>query len=283
MKNVGIPRRDFLKRAARVLALLGLSGVIADSFLFATKRFRVEEVVVRIKGLPSAFQGLKICQITDLHHSKYVSMDFIEEASKEAAALKPDMYVFTGDFISEDKKYAAPVLDLLAALDSDLGSFAVLGNHDYWVDGAYVAKEIKMRGIRLLDNASAIVRRGADKICIAGVDDLWEGRPSTRAAFEGVPKNMTRVLLSHHPDLAEVLLGGERVDLVISGHTHGGQIRLPFGYAPVTNSKFGQKYTGGLVRTNQTQVYVSRGLGTVILPVRFNSPPEITLLRLVKA
>lgn len=268
-----------------VLASGGGIALLANSRYYAPRRIVVEEVTVSIEGLPSEFEGFKICQITDIHHGYHVEMEFVDKALEIAMRLNPDIYALTGDYASHKTEFADAVINRLAMLRGTYRTVAVLGNHDHWVGWhRHVPKVIRKSGIGLLNNTHIIIKKGNGRLCIAGVDDLRVGRPDIDKALYGVPEDMPRVLLSHNPDLADEKIGDNRVDLMLSGHTHGGQIRLPFSiYAPYTNSRYGQKYTGGLVKTGNTQVYVSRGLGTITIPVRFNCPPEITLLRLVRA
>lgn len=285
-----VTRRKFIKGLAYGVGGLALAGgggvaLLANSRYYAPRRIVVEEVSVPIEGLSSEFDGFKICQITDIHHGYHVEMEFIDKALEVALRLNPDIYALTGDYASYKTEFADAVIKRLAMLRATYRTVAVLGNHDHWVGWhRHVPALIRKNGIGLLNNTHIILEKGKGRLCIAGVDDLRIGRPDLGKALFGVPADVPRVLLSHNPDLADEKIGEERVDLMISGHTHGGQIRLPFSmYAPYTNSRYGQKYIGGLVKTGSTQVYVSRGLGTITIPVRFNCPPEITLLRLVRA
>lgn len=283
-----ISRRAFLMGGV----ILG-GAFMADGLLVEPKRIRVERVDVPVEGLGPGFDGYTICQVTDIHHSPIVSRSYIEGVVETAAALKPDMVAFTGDYIDEDREYMAPAIEALSRLRGGHATMAVLGNHDYFIDWRYSADVIRSHGLDLLLNDHRVLERGASRLCVGGTRDYFEDRPDARAAFEGAPDDVPRVLLCHHPDYAEYLPGDVRVDLVLSGHTHGGQVRIPFtGLAPVVPSNFGQKYAGGLVELNRatgpglkapTRVYVSRGVGVVLLPVRFSCPPELTLIRLVAA
>ncbi len=285
-----VTRRKVIKviaYGAGGLALASGGGValLANSRYYAPRRIVIEDVTVSIKGLPSEFEGFKICQLTDIHHGYHVEMDFVDKALELAMHLNPDIYALTGDYATKRSEFADAVIDRLAMLKGLYNTVAVLGNHDHWVGWhSHVPKAIRKSGIGLLNNTHVIIKKGNGRLCIAGVDDLRIGKPDLEKAIFGVPEDMPRILLSHNPDLADEKIGDKRIDLMLAGHTHGGQIRLPFSiYAPYTNSRYGQKYTGGLVKTGNTQVYVSRGLGTITIPVRFNCPPEITLLRLVRA
>lgn len=266
---------------------------MVDGLFVEPRRVRVEKVDIPIEGLGSGFDGYTICQVTDVHHSPIVSLSYVEEVVASAAALKPDMVAFTGDYIDTDREYMDPAVRALSRLRGRQATMAVLGNHDYFIDWRYSADAIRSHGVDLIMNGHRMLERGSSRLCIGGVRDYFEDRPDAREAFGGVPEDVPRVLLCHHPDYAEYLPGDVRVDLMISGHTHGGQVRIPFtGLAPVVPSNFGQKYSGGLVTLKRragaglgtrTRVYVSRGVGVVLLPVRFSCPPELTLIRLVAA
>ncbi|MBZ0221309.1 MAG: metallophosphoesterase [Candidatus Methylomirabilis sp.] len=271
-----ISRRDFLRGGA----LLG-GALLFESAVLAPRGVRVQEAAIRINGLPPSFNGFTICHLTDIHHSPVVGLGYIEKVVEEANSLSPDLFVLTGDYIDDGRKYMPPAVKALSGLKARFGTLAVLGNHDHFIGTGYTEEVMDSYRIPLLQNRHTFIESGRDAFCIGGVRDFLEDAPDAKEAFRGAPKDVPRILLSHHPDYAEYLPDDERVDLVLSGHTHGGQVRLPFSFAPVVPSGFGQKYSGGLVRNGATQVYVSRGVGVVMIPVRFNCPPEITLIRLV--
>ncbi|MEK6759564.1 MAG: metallophosphoesterase [Deltaproteobacteria bacterium] len=276
-----ITRRGFFKAGI----LLG-GAVAIEGFVIEPEKIRVEKVSVPIAGLGAGLDGFTICQITDIHHSHTVSLDYIEGVIRMANSLEPDMMALTGDYIDMDREYMGPVIRCLSDLKARHGSIAVMGNHDYFIGREYSKDVISSNSIPLLENSHTIIEYGGSRLCVAGVTDLLEDTPDAGAALAGVPADIPRVLLSHHPDYSERIDTGLRVDLILSGHTHGGQVRLPFGIAPIVPSAFGQKYSGGLVslgRDEGTKVYVSRGIGVSMIPVRFNCPPEITLIRLTAA
>lgn len=273
-----ITRRNLLKAGI----LLG-GAFSLDGFIIEPKRIKVENVEVGIKGLGPGFDGFTICQITDVHHSPVVGLRYINSVVETANNLRPDLIALTGDYIDEQRKYAAPVIKALSRLKARLGVISILGNHDHFIGKAYFKDVIASYRIPLLENSHTIIEAGGSALCIAGTKDLLEDTPDVREALKGVDRSIPRVVLTHHPDYAEYMDADERVDLVLSGHTHGGQVRLPFSIAPIIPSRFGQKYSGGLVATDRaegTQVYVSRGVGVVMIPVRFNCPPELTMIRL---
>ncbi|MBI5048225.1 MAG: metallophosphoesterase [Deltaproteobacteria bacterium] len=274
-----LSRRQFLKGTLAV----GTASFVADGIFFEPRHVIVEKKTVAINNLPDGFEGFKICQITDVHHSSFVGLGFIEKVVDKANSLKPDLVVLTGDYIDGSRKYIMPAVSALCKLNAPYGALAVLGNHDHWEDAELTKDGFSKYHIPVITNEHRFIEIKDSAICIAGVGDFMEGTQDLKAAFHGVSHDIPRILLSHNPDYAEVMPETERVDLVLSGHTHGGQIKIPFSIAPVTMSRYGQKYIGGLVKLATTQVYVSRGIGVVGLPIRFNCPPELTLLTLTKA
>ena len=271
-----ISRRSFLKGGA----LLG-GGLLLEGFVVEPRMVDIVETTVRINGLPAELGGFRVCQITDVHHSYVVGLEYIRKVVEEANRLSPDLVVLTGDYIDADRKYMAPSIEALSYLKARCGTLAILGNHDHFTGSGYAEDVIASHKIPLLRNSHIYIESKGSALCVAGVADFLEDTPDASVALKGVDPSVPRLLLSHHPDYAEALPAGERVDLVISGHTHGGQVRLPFGHAPVMPSSYGQKYSGGLVKLDRgTQVYVSRGIGVSLIPVRFNCPPELTLIKL---
>lgn len=258
---------------------------MVDGFVLEPRELRVDEVEVRVRGLSKEFDGFTVCQVTDVHHSPFVTLGYLERVVQKANSLKPGLTVLTGDYIDDVRDYIDPAIRVLSGLKAERGLLSVLGNHDHFTGKAHTVKAIRSHGIPLLENSHALIESGNSALCVAGVKDYLEDFPDVASALRGVDKEVPRILLSHHPDYAEHLPGDERVDLVISGHTHGGQVRTPFSYAPVLPSAYGQKYSGGLVALEgrDTQVYVSRGVGVVGIPVRINCPPELTLIRLTAA
>jgi predicted MPP superfamily phosphohydrolase len=170
----------------------------------------------------------------------------------------------------------------LSRLKASMGIFGVLGNHDFW-SGPVVAEKItdglESIGIKILRNEAVSITKGPEKVYLLGVDDYWEGSYSLTGAIKNVPQDSCRILLSHNPDVNEDIdLSKRRLDLIIAGHTHGGQLVLPFLGAPYLPSPFGQKYRAGLVTDGNRKTYVSRGLGLFFVPLRLNCPPDVSLL-----
>lgn len=275
-------RRTFLKSASVTLSALAAGGA-AYAFFWEPRRLIVRRVTVALPLLPPGLAGLRIAQISDTHHGPYTGRGFVEKAVGLVRAEKPDLVVLTGDYVHKDSAYTPAGIEPFALLRPPLGLFAVLGNHDHWHDADLTRECLARAGAVDLTNAHALAEKGGETICLAGVGDLWEDEQDLAAALDGVEESALRILLSHNPDYAELMPRTPRVDLMISGHTHGGQIDLPFLGAPVLPSSCGQKYRAGLVRGPRCPVFVSRGVGVISPPVRINCPPEVAVLTLVPA
>ena len=293
-----ITRRGFIR-----LFILGVLGILAGKGFLNSHSLEMLKVEVPLQRLPPAFDGLKVGQITDIHAGPLVPSGLIREGVDLIMAHRPDLIVLTGDFVSGATKilwtsyggfkqrHFHECMAELGRLKAPLGVFAVLGNHDFW-SGREVALKIVRGlegvGVRVLRNeAVPIERKGkvfnnkGEALYIIGVDDYWESSYSLSGALKHVPADACRVLLSHNPDINEDIDNlNEPIDVVISGHTHGGQVVLPFVGALYIPSPFGQKYLAGLVRDHKRQTYVSRGLGLFLVPFRINSPPDVSLLTL---
>lgn len=270
-------RRNFFKTTAGVLA----AGVTAGTcYGFAEAGgFEVARPTLSLPKLPAAFEGVRVAFLADLHHGPYTSLAFITSAVRTTLALKPDLILLGGDYCLRESKYIRPCFEVLKSLSAPLGVFGVLGNHDYAHGEVETRREMRRAGIEELTNAGVWLQRGNDKLRLAGVDDLWWGKPDAAEALGDATAEDAVLLLSHNPDICEPLRD-PRVGLVLSGHTHGGQVRVPGMRNPFIPSRYGEKYSHGLVEAPATRVYVSRGLGATGLPVRYNCPPELTLVTL---
>ncbi|KMP11568.1 metallophosphoesterase [Candidatus Nitromaritima sp. SCGC AAA799-A02] len=288
-------RRQFLKGVTGVFVLSGLSLGKGYYNTFHSQ-IRLEQVQIKIPNLPSSFKGLRIAQISDLHSSSIVSQESIVRAVELAMEQKPDLIVLTGDYIGEKaqmhideihefhREYLDKCVDALSYLKAPMGIFAVLGNHDYWAGPEAtqaIHDDLKSKlGVTWLRNSNVLLKYKGQEIALMGVEDYWEKSCSLGDALKGTDKK-TKVLLSHNPDINEIIFPFQNIDLVLSGHTHGGQIAFPFIGTPFYPGLHGQKYRRGLVRDGARQTYINRGVGHLVIPVRFNSPPEVTLITLI--
>ncbi len=248
-------------------------------------QIRVRRQTIAIPNLGDAFVGKTVGILTDFHHGPLVGIDFIRAAVALANSLTPDLFVLLGDFAHKGDRTAEqlpPCLDAVSSLRAPLGVFAVPGNHDMQRDGAVYRDEIARTSLVDLTNRGLALTVDGQHLWLAGVDDLYWGRPDLGKALEGKPVEAPVILLAHNPDFAEDV-PDPRVGLVLSGHMHGGQIYLPGLGASWLPSKYGHKYRHGLVNGPTSQVFVSRGLGEAGVPLRLNSPPEINVLTLANA
>jgi predicted MPP superfamily phosphohydrolase len=271
-------RRKFLRWAAS--AAVGTPAAAIGYGLFEASWFRVARLNVPVPNLAEAFAGTTVALVTDLHHGRYTSLHYIRTVVAVTNSLKPDVILLGGDYAHEHRRYLPPCFEVLAELKAPLGVYGVLGNHDHWYSASLARSSMRKANIVEVTNTGYWLMLRGSRLRIAGVDDLWEGVQNLDAALEDASPRDASILLSHNPDYVETLTD-RRVGLVLSGHTHGGQVVLPGLYAPYIPSRYGRKYLHGLVKTDHTQVYVSRGLATVGPPVRIGARPEISLLTLV--
>jgi len=288
-------RRAFLANSG--VGVLSAGFVAAPGYATAVEPWilKTRRYTVPILDLPPAFEGLKIVQFADPHLGPRIPASFVEAAVEQAIGLAPDVVVFNGDYVAGgtvEVERAAEIMRPLAEAAS-IGAVGVLGNHDWWADGAMMRDAMERAGVRMIDNGRVwidpasrllIDRSVQSSLALVGLGDLGEDETDTERAFAGVHGKTPRIVAAHQPDSAELHVlrdpGGPRIDLMLSGHTHGGQVRIPFLGTPLVPSHYGQKYAGGLVRGPRFPVLVSRGVGMSLLPVRVGVPPEISLITL---
>ena len=255
-----------------------------------------EYVRLAFPRLPSSFDGFRIVQISDLHASFWVGRDYLMQVVREINKLEKDLVVISGDIITGSvndfwKKwlptlkgdYLSMVVDVLGNLNNE-DTVAVLGNHDQW-DGKEtelrLVDELEKIGIRVLRNSSEKVSRGPSSLYIAGTDDYWFSC-DLQKALQNVPQNEFKILLTHSPDVMVGVHHNTKIDLTLCGHTHGGQVAVPFISHHFIPIKYPQRYLAGLVKEPDGYTYVNRGIGTLVFPFRIGAPPEITHFTLKK-
>jgi predicted MPP superfamily phosphohydrolase len=276
---VRISRRSFLIGSAATMA----GSVAAYSYWYEPARTVLERITITLERLPAGFDGVTIAQVTDVHHSAYVSLEHIRQAVQVLKAEAPDLVVLTGDFVSlpegsRSAVYAEPCARALADLHGSVGSFAVLGNHDHHVAPDRVTGALQAAGFTVLLNEARPIERHGHRLWICGTDDALVRRADFARATEAVAAGEPAILLAHEPDVADAAAKHSFL-LQLAGHSHGGQVRLPLVGAPVL-PRLGRKYPAGLYRIGAMQLYTSRGLGLIAPAVRLNCPPEITLITL---
>jgi predicted MPP superfamily phosphohydrolase len=272
-------RRRFLKWAVGTAVTGTLAGLAYGRF--EAGWVRVDRRTVRVPRLPAAFDGTTVAVVADPHHGPFLSRDDLSAIVDRTNGLGADLVALVGDYVQEsrDHAYLRPAIEELARLRAPLGVFAVPGNHDHQ-DGIHRLRELfAEQRLTDLTNDGRWIERPGGRLRIAGVDDLWYGRPDVGAALGDATANDACLLLCHNPDLAE-RLRDRRVSLMLSGHMHGGQIVIPKMGHPRLPSRYGTKYLAGLCQGPCVKVFVSRGLGTTTLPFRFRCRPEINLLTL---
>lgn len=238
----------------------------------------VERLTIPVTGLPAALEGFTFVQLSDFHHSQIVPLRVIEQTVEATNRLNAQAVFLTGDFVTSGTRYVAGVALALSRLRARRGVYAILGNHDYWSAADEVTKQLRERGIAVLLNEARAV---TPDLWVAGVDDAWSGHPDLDAALQAVPPGKTTILLAHEPDFADQAQG-RGLALQLSGHSHGGQVRLPIINRPLL-PYLSWKYYAGLQQAGDLPVYINRGLGAIHPPLLFTCRPEISLFRLTRA
>lgn len=278
-------RRTFLKRVALGLAALAAAPPAGYAYgrYAEPKWLELTEATLTLKRLPEAWDGVRIVQFSDVHLGFHYEVQALERLIEKINRLQSDIVVFTGDMVddrlSREEETAAAAA--LTRLQSKHGVFAVLGNHDYYASrGSLVERLLAAGGCGLLRNAA--VRLGAEDspLWIAGVEDQAAALPNLPRALENVPPEAFTLLLSHCPDFADIALR-HPVDLQLSGHSHGGQVRLPF-VGEIVTPNYGRKYVQGhyALGGGKLQLYTNRGIGMSVYPLRLFCRPELTVLTL---
>lgn len=281
-----ITRRRFLTAAACAAGGFALyAGEFERHWIGITRRD------VLIPGLPHAFDGFRIAQLSDIHLNEFTEPFLLRDAINCIDGMNPDIVALTGDFITRSPitrrifhSSEWECAEILSHLKCPF-RYACLGNHDVMVGINKVTKALTANGIAVLNNAHLPIERDGARFWLAGLEDPLSGHPNPEAAIPASIRNLPGepvILLCHGPDYVDNLLthpSGHAVALMLAGHTHGGQIRVPL-MGPIRLPPMGKKYVEGWFRFGSLQLHVNRGIGTVDLPFRFNCPPEISLLTL---
>jgi len=256
--------------------LAGNVSRIAKVAMDEAASLSLERVEIRLERLPKKLDGFKIIHLSDIHHSPFTNIEHVERTVKVANRLRPDMFILTGDYVSHEKKYIAPVAKVLGQLKSEFGTYACLGNHDHWTDPALVVKRFSEAGMTMLVNEGFRFEARGGSFWLAGVDDHMVGKTDLAAALKGSFPDEMKLLLAHNPLIfRQATRYG--VDLTLSGHTHGGQVKMR---DPEKRVLPRRKLSSGLHERKNSQIYITRGIGTVVLPIRYQCPPEISFLEL---
>jgi len=275
-------RRKFIRLAATA----AVAALAADSALLEPNRPQVVRKEIALRRWPARLDGFTVALLSDFHYDPYFSVHPIHSAIGMVNALRPELIVLTGDFVSvpmfgdpaAGASAAEPCAQLLRQMRAPHGLWAVMGNHDSVTDPDRVTSVLRAAGIKVLTNESAAIERDAARFWLGGVDDVLDGAPDLGETLKKIPSEEAVVLLAHEPDYAD-FVARNPVDLQLSGHSHGGQVRVPF-MRPLYLPSLARKYISGLYQIGGLTLYTNPGLGTVGVPVRLNCPPEITLLTL---
>ncbi|HQU83196.1 MAG TPA: metallophosphoesterase [Pyrinomonadaceae bacterium] len=287
MKLVGAKRVKFSKRIGNYVGsetpLRDLAGNLSKVARYAINEansLSLEKINIKIKRLPKKLDGFRLIHLSDIHHSPFTNLEHITRAVKISNRLKPDLFVLTGDYVSHETEYIEPVAKVLGELKAEFGTFACLGNHDHWTDAEAVTNSFRANKINVLNNEGLRFEARDASFWLAGVDDYMVGKTDIAAALRGSYEDEMKLLLAHNPIIfRQAVRYG--VDLVLSGHTHGGQVKIRDKERKILPRK--RKLTNGLHERKDSQIYITRGIGTVVLPVRYQCPPEISLIELTCA
>lgn len=282
--RVGSRSRAGRRRQRRLLFWLALIHVVLPPLLLGytfleARWLTVSRHTFAHPRIPDGFEGFRLVFLADIHHGPNFSRERVASLVRRVNALEPDLIVLGGDYVHRHPDYIEPVFKELAALRAPHGVHGVLGNHDHWESAPRTRAAMASAGIGILDNNAVWVERDGDRIRLGGVGDLWEDTPNLAPTLDGVSADDLVVLLCHEPDFAE-RLEDDRIDLLLAGHTHGGQVTVLGLWAPVLPTRYGNKYRSGWVQTEHTTVFITRGVGTISPPVRFFCRPEIVVLEL---
>ena len=256
--------------------LAGDLSKVAKTALDEANTLTVEEVPIKLDRLPTKLDGLRVIHLSDIHHSRFTNLEHISRTVDIANNLRPDIVFLTGDYVSHDTDYIAPVAEVLGELEAEFGTYACLGNHDHWTDADLVTHMLRGEGIKVLINEGLRFEARGASFWLAGVDDYMAGKTDITAALHGSFPDEMKLLLAHNPVIFRQAVRAN-IDLTLSGHTHGGQIKMR---DPERRILPRRKLSSGLHHRNESQIYITRGIGTVVVPARYQCPPEITLLEL---
>ncbi len=271
-------RRKFLKRAG--LAALGATAVGGVYPFLEAKWCRLVRLTIAVPNLAPPFRGATVALLADVHHGPYVPLAYIRHVVGMTNALEPDLVLLAGDYTDHSPADIGPGIAELGKLQARIGRFAVRGNHDNHASAILSRAALAEARLPDLNNTGIWLERRGARLRIGGVGDVWTDEQDLGAALGDATLDDAVLLLSHNPDFVESIRD-RRVGLVLSGHTHGGQVIVPGVGAPIVPSRYGQKYVYGLVQGPTARVFVTRGVGTVSPPVRFLCRPEIVLITLV--
>jgi hypothetical protein len=272
-------RRSFIKAASLGIGAFAFAGPLHN--IYGREEYRIENVKLPARNLPPQLEGLKVAMISDVHAGTYMSEDNMLRYSEAINGLKPDLIFVPGDFITSKTEEIFTFVRAFSSLKSRYGTYACLGNHDFFGDPEIITEKVRGTGIKVLRNETEELEINGGRLILSGVDDGPHAR-FKKVSYEASSSSTTKILLCHKPYYFETAVAGE-FDIMLSGHTHGGQIVLvDFLGIKVTPAALASQYVSGIYWRRQSFLYVSRGIGTVGPPIRLNCPPEITAFTLTR-
>lgn len=268
-------RRSVLKLIGAGSLGLGLSGIVGYTYAFQIEPhwLKFERIQLSLLDLPTAFEGLTLVCLSDFHREPGESLSYIERVVRLTNQHQPDVICLLGDYVFSHAGSIHGLASVLANLEAKLGVYAILGNHDYWTDASTVRTGLEQAGIDVLVNDTVLLERGGAELPLIGLDDGWSGKPELQGDLYETSKPV--LVMIHEPDFADRLSENPTVRLVLSGHSHGGQVKPLFFDAPIRPA-YARKYAAGLYQVDRMYLYVTRGIGVIPPRARFNCRPEIT-------
>jgi predicted MPP superfamily phosphohydrolase len=274
-----LSKRRLLSLSIILLLILGLWA-----FWFEPSHFIITTTDIKLRQWPEKCNGLKVVVLSDLHvGSPFNGLDNLVKVVAATNALQPDLVLLAGDFVIHEVmggSFVKPelIVPQLKKLTAKLGVYAVLGNHDWWYNGWQMQEIFKREGIALLENKTVLIQNGSCQFWLAGIGDYWGAHFDTDKALRDVPEQATVIAFTHNPDIFYEL--PYRIAITFAGHTHGGQVSFPLLGRLIVPSRYGEKLALGYISEDGRNMFVTTGIGTSILPVRFRVPPEIAVVYL---
>jgi uncharacterized protein len=273
-----LTRRQFFSITKRLCkgSLLAAGACALDGYAYERHFPVVETNTLTLRGLPPAWHGTRVVQLTDLHLEPFTSVADIARAVVLANSLKPDLILLTGDYITKDWEPVHALAEILSDLRAPLGIYGCMGNHEHWHHPEEIQQALENKDIRILRNDGTTVTRDGQSLFLAGVESAWKGSPNLSLATRHHRAGDPILLLAHEPDYALTAAAHGSISAQLSGHTHGGQVRAP-GFSPIFLPALGRRFAAGSYDVSGTSLYVSRGIGCIGMPIRFAAQPEVTL------
>jgi predicted MPP superfamily phosphohydrolase len=275
------PRFRISRRKALALLLAGAGTSVIDAFCIEPGWLGITRTDITCPGLAQGLDGIRIGVLSDIHYKPDSDEALLEAAVTRMLEEKPDLILLPGDFVDHSTDVVAPMMRILSRLNAPQGVFACMGNHDGWSGaGPILQRSFDRSGFTFLVNQHTRLQVRGESLAVAATDHIWLGRPDPERTLRGIPNHVPIIGMIHEPDFFDRMIESRPMTLQISGHTHGGQCQVPLlGYAPA-RVKYGEKYLNGVYEHGDARLFVSRGLGTTGMRVRFACRPEVAILTL---